>query len=179
MGGAAFLRDRVLGRRDGLGEARRLFRRSTSGTLCPRVRAVPAAKRSVLERYLDVVKPVETAMKTGNDRVEGAGLRVQGQGGAARARSSTRQRIEPVRSCSRPWLGNGRRSGVLDRSRWDAFVARMQKEGVLTKADFDYVQGVWNLFDELKPARRKRTTRCTATTSRRSRKAVRHSVRSL
>lgn len=45
--------------------------------------------------------------------------------------------------------------GVLDTSKWDAFITRMQEEGILTKADYDFVQNVWDLFDELKPAAQK------------------------
>jgi hypothetical protein len=41
--------------------------------------------------------------------------------------------------------------GTLDTSRWDAFIKRMSREGKLTKADFDFVQGVWDLLEEIKP----------------------------
>jgi hypothetical protein len=45
--------------------------------------------------------------------------------------------------------------GSLDTSRWDAFVHRMVDEGVLTKAHFDFVQGVWDLLEETKPLAQK------------------------
>lgn len=45
--------------------------------------------------------------------------------------------------------------GTIDTSRWDAFVARMIKEGTLTRADFDFAQGVWDLLEEMKPAAQK------------------------
>lgn len=41
--------------------------------------------------------------------------------------------------------------GNLDTSRWDRFIGRMQEKGILTKADYDYVQRVWDLFEEIKP----------------------------
>ena len=41
--------------------------------------------------------------------------------------------------------------GVLDTSRWDAFIARMHAEGVLTKAHYDFAQGVWDLLERTKP----------------------------
>jgi hypothetical protein len=41
--------------------------------------------------------------------------------------------------------------GQLDTSRWDTFIRRMAKEGKLTKADFDFAQGVWDLLEETKP----------------------------
>jgi hypothetical protein len=45
--------------------------------------------------------------------------------------------------------------GSIDTGRWDAFVARMIKEGTLTRADFDFAQGVWDLLEEMKPAAQK------------------------
>jgi hypothetical protein len=42
-------------------------------------------------------------------------------------------------------------NGILDTSRWDAFIARMAREGVLTKEHFDFAQGVWDLLEEMKP----------------------------
>jgi hypothetical protein len=45
--------------------------------------------------------------------------------------------------------------GTLDTSRWDAFIKRMADEGVLTKAHFDFVQGVWDLLEETKPLAQK------------------------
>ncbi len=41
--------------------------------------------------------------------------------------------------------------GVLDTSRWQAFINRMYREGVITKADMDFVQGVWDLMESMKP----------------------------
>lgn len=44
-----------------------------------------------------------------------------------------------------------RKDGTLDDSRVQAMIRRMQKDGTLTKADYDYLQGVWDLFNDLKP----------------------------
>ena len=40
--------------------------------------------------------------------------------------------------------------GTLDTSRWKAFEERMQKEGVLTKLDYDFAQSVWDLLETYK-----------------------------
>ncbi len=45
--------------------------------------------------------------------------------------------------------------GTLDTVKFDAFIARMQRDGVLTKADYDFVQSVWDLFEEMKPMAQK------------------------
>lgn len=41
-------------------------------------------------------------------------------------------------------------AGNLDTSRWDAFVKRMAADGVITRADMDFVQGVWDLLETVK-----------------------------
>lgn len=41
--------------------------------------------------------------------------------------------------------------GDLDTSRWDQFMRRMYREGVIKKADMDFVQSLWNLMEQLKP----------------------------
>lgn len=42
-------------------------------------------------------------------------------------------------------------ANTLDTSKWDKFISRMHSEGKLTKADYDYVQGVWDMYDKMKP----------------------------
>lgn len=41
--------------------------------------------------------------------------------------------------------------GYVSTAKWDRFVARMIRDGKLTKTDFDFVQAVWDLNEELKP----------------------------
>ena len=50
----------------------------------------------------------------------------------------------------RQW-GAERPDGTLDDSSWQKFIARMAQDGTLTKADFDFAQGVWDLLEETKP----------------------------
>lgn len=45
--------------------------------------------------------------------------------------------------------------GTLDTSRWDVFIQRMQAEGKITKAHYDFAQGVWDLLEEMKPLAQK------------------------
>ena len=39
----------------------------------------------------------------------------------------------------------------LNGTQWQAFIDRMIAEGKITKADYDYAQGVWDLLESLKP----------------------------
>lgn len=50
----------------------------------------------------------------------------------------------------RGWATENDITGELDLRRWDAFVNRMITEGVLTKADFAFAQGVWDLLEGTK-----------------------------
>lgn len=56
-------------------------------------------------------------------------------------------------------LGRGwateRDDGSVDTAAWDRFVQRMIDTGTLTKADFDFAQGVWDLLEEIKPLAQK------------------------
>jgi len=45
--------------------------------------------------------------------------------------------------------------GSLNTTKWDTFIARMQDRGTLTKTDYDFAQGVWNLMESMKPAAQK------------------------
>jgi hypothetical protein len=42
--------------------------------------------------------------------------------------------------------------GTLNTEKWDRFIKRMQDNGILTKADYDFIQSVWDLMESLKPA---------------------------
>lgn len=53
----------------------------------------------------------------------------------------------------REWAGIA--DGELDSTNWDKFIKKMQDTGVLTKNDYDFLQAVWNLLEEMKPAAQK------------------------
>jgi hypothetical protein len=54
----------------------------------------------------------------------------------------------------RGW-GDFDEAGRLDTSKWDAFISRMQADGTLTKVDYDFAQGIWDLLEAMKPAAQK------------------------
>lgn len=45
--------------------------------------------------------------------------------------------------------------GVLDTRAWDRFINRMIEEKILTKKDYDFLQSVWDIFEEMKPEAQK------------------------
>lgn len=50
----------------------------------------------------------------------------------------------------RKW-GDTDMNGNLDTSKWDAFIKRAHDEKILTKADYDFAQKIWNLMESIKP----------------------------
>jgi hypothetical protein len=50
----------------------------------------------------------------------------------------------------RKW-GTMNDDGTINSQAWDSFIKRMHDEGVLVKADWDYIQSVWDLMEEMKP----------------------------
>lgn len=52
----------------------------------------------------------------------------------------------------RGWGVYDRQTKTLDTKKWDAFIQRLHDKGVLTKRHWDFVQGVWDQLEEMKPA---------------------------
>jgi hypothetical protein len=109
------------------------------------------AKRDALAKYLEVAKLVEDRVTPdpiaapevnytfgGKSELLGALLHT-GNG------SNLRKLL-----LGRRW-GTEREDGTVDSTAWQAFIERMQREGVLSKAEYDYAQGVWDLLESLKP----------------------------
>lgn len=55
----------------------------------------------------------------------------------------------------RNWADAENEQRALDRSRWDAFLDRMHKDGVLTEADYVFAQEVWDLLESTKSGAQK------------------------
>lgn len=65
--------------------------------------------------------------------------------------TNQKQKVTPTGKLSVDRKGNPIMDrGTVDTSRWDTFIARMISEGTLTKADYDAVQAIWDLMEELK-----------------------------
>lgn len=54
----------------------------------------------------------------------------------------------------RKW-GDQNADGTLNTDNWDRFIKRMIQQKVLTKADFEFAQNVWDLLESLKPESQK------------------------
>lgn len=59
------------------------------------------------------------------------------------------------------WGEINEETGIVDMGAWDSFVQRMIDTKVLTQRDFDFVQEIWDLLEEMKPETQKAHHRMT------------------
>lgn len=114
-----------------------------------------------LARYRDLLKAVEPSLTPGKIDAPELGYTFgHAQGGMGKVEllhallhtgneSNMRKLL-----LGRNW-GTERADGSVDTSRWEALIRRLANEGKLTKADFDFAQGVWDLLEEIKPLAQK------------------------
>ena len=107
-----------------------------------------------LDKYLELVKGVEKTITI--DKIDATELGYTfGANGSGKAEligallHTGNQSNMTKLLVGRGW-GELREDETLDTSRWDAFIRRMQTEGKLTEADYDFVQSVGNLMESLK-----------------------------
>lgn len=137
------------------------FRRYLFTPISEAADAYRADAGTYLRRYRDLLRSIEPTLTRG--RIEAPELgytfgHSRGDAGKAEllhailhtGNESNKRKLLLGRNWARETA-----EGVLDTSRWDAFVRRMIAEGKLTKADFDFAQGVWDLLEEIKPLAQK------------------------
>ena len=112
-------------------------------------------KKEFIQKYLDIVKGIENRLTW--DKIQSSELNYEFSDKAellgAMLHTGNNSNLEKLLR-GRGW-GEFDENGVLDRSRWDTFVKRMQDTGILEKVDYDYLQSVWDLFEDLKPVAQK------------------------
>lgn len=112
-------------------------------------------RRKTLKKYLELVKLIEGTITS--DKISATELGYTfGEGGSGRSEllgamlhTGNKSNLQKLLR-GRHW-GEYDENGVLDTSRWDAFILRMHNEGILTKRDHDFVQSIWDLNESLKP----------------------------
>lgn len=107
------------------------------------------------EKFLELIKPIEKSLASKeivSDELKHI-FRSKGELLGAMLHTGNDSNLSKLLR-GRGW-GVLLEDGTLDSSRWDAFVKRMQESGILNKADYDFIQSVWDLFDSLKPAAQK------------------------
>ena len=137
------------------GDRNGVFRRYFWTPIAEATAAYRVDRRAFLERYLAIVKGVEESLTHAEIAAPELGytFRDKAELLGAILHSGNESNLSKLLR-GRGW-GTQTEEGQLDRSRWDAFIARAQATGVLTKADYEYAQGVWDLLEELKPRAQK------------------------
>ena len=115
------------------------------------------ARKTVMQKYLDLSQQYLTDRITA-DKIDATeiGYTFSGRAELLGAllhtgnESNLAKLLVGGRGKDAPW-GAINEDGTLDSSKWGAFIRRAQRDGILTKADYDFVQSVWDLMEELKP----------------------------
>lgn len=115
------------------------------------------ARKTVMQRYLDLSAEYLTDRITA-DKIDASeiGYTFSGRAELLGAllhtgnESNLAKLLVGGRGKDAPW-GSINQDGTLDTSKWDAFIRRAQRDGILVKADYDFVQSVWDLMEDLKP----------------------------
>lgn len=109
------------------------------------------AQREYLQRFLDLMRPIEASLTPAKIAAPEIGYTFSGRAELLHAILHTGNASNLSKLLlGRSW-GRKNADGSLDTSRWDALRDRLIAEGVLTKADYDFAQSVWDLLDETKP----------------------------
>lgn len=113
------------------------------------------AKADYLTRYMEIVKDVEKSVT--HDRIPAPelGYVFSGKSELLHAVLHSGNESNLSKLLRGQYWGGYNYDGTLDTSNWDAFIGRAQRDGILTKSDYDFAQSVWDLLETLKPAAQK------------------------
>lgn len=132
-----------------------LFRRYLWNPISEGVSQYRMAKKGILEQYLTIVKGIEETLTQDAINAPELGYEFKNKGEVLGAMLHTGNESNLSKLLrGRKW-GDVGEDGQLDTGRWDGFVRRLQREGGLTKADYDYLQATWDLFEQLKAGAQK------------------------
>lgn len=145
-------------RMDG-GDMGGVFRRFVFTPISEAADAYRADTGNYLKRYRDLLQAIERTLAPG--RIHAPELGNGYTFGASKGDAGMAELLHAILHTGNEsnkrklLLGRGWASetaeGGLDTRRWDAFVQRMINEGKLTRAHFEFAQGVWDLLEEIKP----------------------------
>lgn len=160
MGARAALRrvESWASRMDG-GDMGGAFRRFVFTPISEAADSYRADTGTYLKRYRDLLKTIEPTLAAGRIAAPelGSGYTFGASQGDAGMAELLHALLHTGNASNKRKLLLGRRwaqetaEGTLDTRAWDAFVQRMIREGKLTRAHFEFVQGVWDLLEEIKP----------------------------
>lgn len=119
------------------------------------------AKAQYLNRFIELLAPIQKDLKRGKIEAPELGYTFGHANGGVGKSELLHALLHTGNDSNKRklLLGRGwateRQDGSLDTTIWDQFLARMHREGVITEADWQFAQGVWDLLEEMKPAAQK------------------------
>ena len=128
-----------------------VFRKYIWNPVIDGVNAYREEKRLTIAKYLEMVQEVAPTIKQGDIEAPEIGFKFRGKNELLHAILHTGNLSNKTKLLMGYGWGEVLEDGSLNTARWDAFERRMQDEGVLTKADYDFAQNVWNLMEDMKP----------------------------
>ncbi len=137
------------------GASSAVFRKYIWNPISEATTAYRVEKKVFIEKYLDIVKGVEGQLTQNEITAPELGYTFSNKGSLLGAMLHTGNESNLSKLLRGRGWGMLDSEGRLDSSRWVKFTERMQREGVLTKADYDYLQATWDLLEELKPMAQK------------------------
>lgn len=129
------------------------FRRLVWNPISEAVTRYRSARNQYVAEFLHLLKPIERTLKPGKIAAPELGADVVFADRSALLHALLHTGNESNRRkllLGYRWADE-RADGTLDTARWDAFLKRMHDQGVITAADWKFVQGVWDLLERMKP----------------------------
>jgi hypothetical protein len=137
------------------GDINGVFRRYIWNPISEATNKYRDGKRDILNKYLNVVTAVEPSLTPEEIAAPELGYTFKGKQELLGALLHTGNESNLSKLLRGRGWGEFDLNGSLDTSRWDNFIRRLHSSQVLTKADWDFVQGVWDLLEEVKPSAQK------------------------
>lgn len=129
------------------------FRRIIWQPVADAVTRYRAARNQHVNAFLQLLKPIESTLKPGKIAAPelGEGMVFADRSALLHALLHTGNESNLRKLLLGYRWASEREDGSLDTSRWDAFLARMHAEKRITAADWQFVQGTWDLLEKMKP----------------------------
>jgi GNAT superfamily N-acetyltransferase len=138
-----------------LGDIKGVFRSAIFNPIKEGANKFRSNKKVAIEKYLEIVKGIEKTITY--EPIIATEIKHKFQNKAELLGMMLHLGNESNKSkLLRGWgWGTVDDDGNINDKNFKAFIDRMHREGVITKSDWDYVQGVWDLLETLKPEAQK------------------------
>lgn len=133
------------------GDPNGLFRRYLWTPISEATATYRIHKAEYLQKYLDLVQSIEKTLTPGRIPAPELGFTFESRAQLLHALLHSGNESNFQKLLRGYKWGSLLNDGTVDRSRWDRFLTRAYADGIITKADMDFVQATWDLVAELKP----------------------------